>query len=981
MSLVLYYSTTLQVIPTTFSTTSIQKEEPHSKPNDGGGLQVLPADTQSVAAIKNCVEKEAFQACQKPTTYNSLGCVSGEADTIGQRGTSPTCVVSGPHRRASHHAISPLIPDSVINNHTTSSVGTALHGPMTSFCEEKALPLVHLPIHLTTFSTNRVKNSVGRTALDNETFCSVTTPSCKVVTVSSSGYASKSVAANTVPLLSHGLNEIVPNTEMRDQLNKISGHKVPKGSVNFDEPLLCSDTGIHSVTTNMSAQNGSKRVSSLLEQKILTDVLNICNESTPQENVKRLLDQHSAEYLSPLKPVKDELKAESKKWEVSSFEFPFVLDRSISNSGQSVGLVDRVTMPAQATGLGNTTSSQNFCPMKSTSICTPSPRRIASSNDIDVQRPDISQKSVKDDTVTKDNKALYKTPDKLEVSGSKFQPDVLPRSAVSVTKPHSYKPAHRQNVFNTKPEKGDCTTMILSPINKHQDASVVENKTSDTAMLLPPYKNVIIAAPPRNEGLLPLSEKNASGQVTESFSNHNLALSTGIYPNKVQAMLSSTKQDNVHNLLSSVRFYNDRECEEHTRRPSQSSTSIPYHVPAKPRYLPYPAIRTKPVQQVPLMGSNVRFVPKVTERQTQKPHCNTQSLNGKIQFASKQCSLLPKGQQIETTKSNSKKLLSEPARLSCSPETSSSKVKFTNNCAVKTKTSPSYNKERLLLELLQSNRTPFIPQHVSRTCSNGSSSVKQDLSSAQSTNAVTLSSQNSETSKRYVHLQPGNPAQDSMSKPKIPSVFDSAKAQTESADLPGKPSSAGKSDKESSWQTKCTIRPQIELSTSCQQYFNQLKKSPEVPTLRHQNSIYSIAKLTPHSERGTINLNESFYGFQFPFPSSSMKRQTTRQQVESGIDQPINRKTLTTQNKKENDSHKQHQKPLRLLYHHKKFINPQQQQEEQLGEKKSGSHIINTSVTKQHPQEVKAEQNAESELIDRRHSCSELQTHESSPSS
>lgn len=298
------------------------------------------------------------------------------------------------------------------------------------------------------------------------------------------------------------------------------------------------------------------------------------------------------------------------------------------------------------------------------------------------------------------------------------------------------------------------------------------------------------------------------------------------------------------------------------------------------------------------MGSNGRFAPPLTELQAPDPHVVAhipQFLNAEAKFARNQYFILPMRHQIETAKRSSRESDTELARISCLPGNSSGRDTFTANCLCCTKTHPSYDKERLLLQLLESNRASFIPQRTPRTYNNFPATDKQNLLSTRSGNPVTLSSHNSEIGNRYVNLQPQNHAKNRLKKPARPSLFDISNGKTDSVVLPGNPPSDVEGCKARSWGTTCSFTPQLELSSSCQRYLDQLKNSTGLPTLCQQNTFHLDSTPTPHLEREAINMNESLRAFPFS-PPGSLITQKNSQQNETCSEQQVNLKSPNAEN-------------------------------------------------------------------------------------
>ena len=288
----MWYFTTFQVLPTTAQTTSMQKK-PHVKPNNIGLVQALPADAcaPSLSPTHNFCKKDIFKTRELSNdviSYDSLTSVTDGAGSFHQRVKSTTTtVVTGLHQLASRDATSPRIPNRIPNTHTSPLGGLALNFPTMSICEEKAVSLGHLPAISTTSCTNRIKHSLETVA--NKGCCTVTTFSTKAVMVSSCNDSTKAIK-NTVPLLSHIVNEAVPITvtPMQDQPHIIRGLQIPKESNNLEESQHCSKAGIDQVFPTVFTHSGSRLTSPLLEQTTKSDS---CNECSPQRHGVRLVNQ------------------------------------------------------------------------------------------------------------------------------------------------------------------------------------------------------------------------------------------------------------------------------------------------------------------------------------------------------------------------------------------------------------------------------------------------------------------------------------------------------------------------------------------------------------------------------------------------------------------------------------------------------------------------------------------------------------------
>ncbi|KAL9955138.1 hypothetical protein ACROYT_G036424 [Oculina patagonica] len=598
-------------------------------------------------------------------------------------------------------------------------------------------------------------------------------------------------------------------------------------------------------------------------------------------------------------------------------------------SGQSVSLLDGIDMLAQAAGLGNTTAEPILRPERSSKTHTPSLGRTTPDESIKIHNQDLSQESLKNDAVGKVNTSDKITP---EAYCTKSQSIPLPEIFISLPdEPQKHKLALKQDVSTNGSLKVDYTSVLSKHVDGHHNWVKAKEKQFDKKELLKPHTNVKDLPFQQEERPTSRTQEDNSALVTKGFSNCDPRLAAAS-PNKIQTVTYHAKPEEGHNLPSTPRFYNNRDSQDHTLRQPETSTYVRTHVVSKPRYLPYPPIRPK-VQQTPFIpvSSNIQYVPKMNDRQSPKAGMPRliPPLNANAQSSrNSQCSLSPRWLQVEekSAKRSNEELLYQLPRLSGSPnhETSPSKVRLTSSSSANTNTSPSYNKESLLLQLLPSDRATYIPHYSASKNCGGSSRATQGFSNVQTMNAVNLPSMSSETSKRYVYLPPKRLVQNSMQNPRESPICSSGQTESGGIDLPGKPPlSVGESHRERSSQTRAcssssvslhtnsALTPQIELSYSCQQYLTQLRKSPLPFT--HENSIYTTAKLIPQSESRAIDRNNNSRQTSY----SSTKRQARQQE---GYDtKQVNPQAPSTQSKKESSYLSQHQRPSRVLYHHKKI--------------------------------------------------------------
>lgn len=971
-------------------------------------------------------------------TSDSLRSGSEAVGNTSVKGTPSSAARFEPQIRAPHNTITPSV-----ENQTTRPVDTGSHSPNTSLGNEETLPYVHLPNHFATLSnTPQAFDLSKKTTLYNGNFSSASAP-----TLSSNGNTSK-VTPSPVSLLCQVLDEILATSSNNfpDQftLNQQCGLVAPKVSKTFHKPLPRTAIEIPLPGKIPSESEGflHKQSSPPLKRKIPMNS-NTLNEKPHQGYTKTLLDQHGAKHLSPITPDRRASETESKHKEFLANSSNLKTDRQkktsplindetshykshtethlpnsqvqsnvtlpaassspvssisqsaksipvtssgspsvLGSSGQSIGLLDGIDMLAQAAGLENTTTDPILSPERSSKNHTPLMGRTTPDESIKIHNQDLSQESLKNDAVGKVN-----TSDKItsEAYCSKSQSIPLPKIFISLPdEPQRHKLALKKHVSNNSSLNVDYTSVLSKHVDGHHNLVKAKEKQFDKNELLKPHTNVNDLPFQHEKRPTLRTQEDNSVLVTKGFSYCYPRLAAAS-PNKIQTVTYHAKPEEGHNLLSTPKFYNNRECQDHTPRQPENSTCVRTHVVSKPRYLPYPPIRPK-VQQTPFIpvSSNIQYVPKMNDRQSPKPGMPrlTPPLNASAQSSqNSQCSLSPRWLQVEekSTKSSNEELLYQPPRFSGSPnhETSSSKVRLTSPCSTNTNTSSSYNKESLLLQLLPSDRAPYVSHYSASKYFGGSSRVTQGFSNVQPMNAVNLPSMSSETSKRYVYLPPKRLVQNSMQNPRESPIFNSGQTESGGIALPGKPPlSVGESHREGSWQTpvcssnsvslhkNSALNPQIELSDSCQQYLTQLRKSPLPFT--YGNSIYTTAKLIPQSESGAIDRNNnSKQTLKFPISYSSTKRQARQQ--DSYDTQQVNPQAPITQSKKESNYLPQHQRPNRVLYHHKKFTNPQQQQQEHLSEERPNSNHVNTSITQQMPQEIKTGLNTVLELSEKRH--------------
>lgn len=856
-----------------------------------------------------------------------------------------------------------------------------------------------------------------KTASDSGPFSSDSSPQHKATTSSSSGYTSK-LTPSPVTLLCQVLDDILATSknDLPDQftLTQQCGLVVPKVSKNLNESLPRSPKEIPFPRTILNASEGvlHKQSSPPLKRRIPMTLLGMSNEKYRQGDTKTLSAQHREEHLSSIKPDNNNnldleaFEAEIKQrkslgnsrnlendgheqrstWtnngtshyrpqtelhlthSQEQFNVPLLTAssspaRSVSHpaksipvttsgcpsvlgsSGESVSFLDGIDMLALAAGLKHTSTGPILCPEVSSKSHTPPLGRTTSVKSIKIHNQVLSQQDLNNHAIGKAN-----TPLKSPSDCSKSQSSPLQRIVISLPdEPHKHALALEQNVSTNGSLKGDGTSVVLKHIDVHREKHVNGHHNSINAELTKPHINIKDVSFQCDKRPTSHSKEDASALEAEGLSNCDPRLAA-VSPNRFQTVSYHANSD--------PRLNNNRECQEHTLKQPENTTCVRAHVVSKPRFVPYPPIRPK-VQQAPFIpvSSNIQYVTRMNERQLTKPVMPrlTPPLIFEGQSSpNSRYSPSPKWLQIQekTTKISNEELPYQPPKFS--PETSSTRVRLISPCSNNTNTSSSYNKETLLLQLLPSDRAPYIPRsNTAPTYTSDSSRVMRGFS--QTVNAVHVPNKSFETSRRYVYLPPKILVQNGMKSPKESSIYNNGQAKSEGIPLPSQPppSSAGESHREGSRQThvcssnskslhaNSAFKPQIELSQSCQRYLTQLRESP-LPWSK-ENSTYSTTKLKPQSESGAIDRkNCSKQSLKLPTPISPLERLAQRNQ-EGHDAQQVNSQASTTQSKNENNNLPQHQGLNRVLYHHKKFTNPQQLQQEHLGKKQSSSYHVNAS--------------------------------------
>ena len=895
-------------------------------------------------AIGNNTKDGASHSLQRAIatdTNYSLRLDSEAVDTTQQKDKAPPVVESEPKIRPPHNTIIPSVEHSITNDQTTKPGNTGSNCLIASIGQDTTLSSIYRPNQTQTLSKTPVQTRFmppTKTTLHNPVLSPVGTLHHKGSNVPSNVTTSSS-APNPVSLLCQVLDEIlassakgVPDQYTLNPLCRLEGPPLPK---NVHKPLTHTATGIMtSRTTPTGNEEVLRQHPSDKNRKISMTLSTTQTENTCQGDNKTLFAKHRASgYPSPIPLDQEASKVESKHRELlgstciveneikneksvlanngtcyykSHADTQLTVYRLQSNiaagtspvssnsqltksipenpsvlgsSGQSVGVLDGINMLAQAAGLGNKTTD----PQSSKNQAPPLGRTPGESNKIHIG--DLNQQGL--------NKHVLEG----HCVNSKSQPSQ--RSFISQPEePQRHKCVVRQHVSSKGPLKGHCTNVITRHVDEHQTSLKVKDQNVGKADWLNPPEHV-------NNRFLQHEERSTNPQkdnivpVNELFCNGNQEL-VSVSQNKYRTMSYHANSEEGNNSLSPTRIYNNRVCQEHAPRQTQNTTPARNHVISKPRYFPYPPIRPEE-QQTPFVAlrSKIQYVPKANERQSPKPDGFprlTPPLNGAE-------SRWPHVEDKPANNGN-KELFEQLSKLSCPPGASSSEVRLTASWSSSANTSSKYNKESLLLQLLHSDRVPYIPHYF-------------PTSDLRAVNAANLPSKSSETCKRYINLQPKRHVQSRIQNPEESSPCNSDKTKSEGITLPCKPElTVGKgSSNSASFHPTSTPNPRIELSQSCQRYITQLRSSPHQS---HEDSINATAKLLPYTESKSLDLNNSSQqGLKFPSPYSWMKRQATCQQESYDAHEMHLQKSLS-EHKKDNNNLPQYQRPL---YHHKKVAN------------------------------------------------------------
>ena len=879
---------------------------------------------------------------------NSLRFDSEAGDKTHQKDKIPPAVGSEPKIRPHHNTIIASVEHNN-NDQTTKSVSVGSSGPVASIGQETTRSSIYRPKQAQALFKIPVQTGFGsptKTTLHNPVLSPVVTLHHKGINIPSNDKTSNS-APNPVSLLCQVLDEILassaeepPNKYTLSSLCRI---ETPTLRKKVHKPFTHAATGI---MTPQKTPPGNEEVlckqhSSDQNRKISMKMSSTQTEKTSQADNKTLFAKHRAEgHLSPISLDQEASNVESKHRELlgsacivknerkkeaslltnngtsyymthadtqftncqpqsniatvvsrvnsnsqltkSIHENPLVL----GSSGQSVRALNGINTPAQAAGLNSKTTDSTLCPEKS-SKTPPQGGILGESYKIHIR--DLSHQGINNHV--------------LEGHCVNSKSQTSQTSFISQPKePQRHKFVLGQHVSSKGPLKGQCTNVITRHVDEQQKSLKVKNQKLDKTELLNPVEHVNSRSLQHEEPAAQ-SEQDNSVSVNERLCSGHQDLAS-VCQTKFKAMPYQANPGKGDNSLSPPRFYNSGEYPEHTLRQAQNTTLARNHVISKPRYLPYTPIRVDQHNPFVPIRSKTQYVTKVNERQSPKPvglPRLTSPLNGDA---------LGWPHVDETsTKSGYKEFSEQLPKFPCPPETSSTEARLNDPCSSSTNTSSTYNKEGLLLQLLQSDRVPYISHYF-------------PTSNLQTVNEANLLSKSSETCKRYVNLQPKRHVQNL----EEPSLCNSNKVKSEDKVLPRKSvlKDGEHSFNSTSFHSTSTTSPQIELSRPCLRYISKLRSSPH--QLSHYNSIEATTKLPPYAESESLDLNNSpKQGLKFPSPYSSMKRQETCQQ--EGYDpHKMHLQTSPSEHKKDTNNPRQFQRPHIVLYHHTKITSKRQQE-------------------------------------------------------
>ena len=842
----------------------------------------------------------------------------------------------------------------ISSDQTIKSVSTGSNVPIASIGQDTTLSFIYRPKQAQTLSKTPVQTAFRpptKPTLHNPVLSPVVTLHHKGTNIPSNGKTSNS-APNPVTLLCQVLEEIlassakdVPNQYTFSPLCRLED---PPPKNVLKQSLTHTATGIMTSQTTPAVNEEvlCKQQSSDENRRTSMKLSSTQTENTCQGDNKTLLAKHrAAEYLSTISLDQEVSQLGSKHSELlestcivenerkkeasfltnngtfhymahadtqsndcqpqsdvgvvaSPVSFNSQLAKSIAenpsvldHSEQSVGVLGGINMLAQAAGLGSKTTDPILCPKKS-SKTSPLGRTLGEGNKIHTR--DLSQQGL-------NNHALegYCVNSKSQPSHKSFisQPE----------EPQRHKCVVGQHVSSKGPLKGQYTNVITKYVDEHQKSLTLENQKLNKTELLNPPEHANSRSLQQEERATH-SQQDNSVSVNEHVCNGDQELAS-ISHRKFKAMPSRANHEEGDNSPSPPRFYNSRECQEHTMRKAQNTSVARNHIISNPRYLPYPPIRPKEEETLfAPVRPKIQYVPKVYEQQSPKP-------DGLPRITSPPSGDVSRWLHIEetSTKNGKMEFSDQLLNFSCPPKTSSSEIGLNVPCSSSTTTSSKYNEESLLLQLLHSDRVPYIPHYF-------------PMRDPQTVKAANFPSKSSETCKRYVYLQPKRNVQNSNQNLEEPFLSSSDKTKCESTALPCKPVlTVGEGSFScASLHPTCKSSPRIELSHSCQRYITQLRSFPH--QLSHNNSIYATAKPPPYTERESLDLkNNSQKGLEFSGPCSSMKRQENRPQ-EGYNAHEMHLQTSLSEHKTDNNDPPLYQRPHLVFNHHKKVFSKRQQE-------------------------------------------------------
>ena len=820
-----------------------------------------------------------------------------------------------PNIRPPHNITIPSVEQSITNDQTTKLVSRGSNGPIASIGQDTTLSSIYRPNHVQTLSKAPFQTGFeppAKSTIHSPVLSPIGTLHHKEINVPSNAKSSNS-APNPVSLLCQVLDEILTSSSkgIPDHgypLNPLCRLEAPALPRKVHKPLTHTVTGI---MTSRATPTGNEvflcKQHSDQNQKISMKLSTTQTEKTCQGDNKMSLAKHrAAAYHSPSSLDQEKSKLESSHKEL--FESSCIVENErkketplLANNGpcyykahadaqltscqlqtnivaaassnlqltksmpgnpeNSVGIQDDINMLAKAARLSSKTTDSILCAEKSSTNQIPPLVRTPDESK-KIHTGDLSQQGL-------NNHALegYFVSSKSQASQISF--------VSHPEEPQRHKCVVRKHISIKGLLKGDCTNVITRQVDGHQKPLKVKARNlGKTKQLNPPE------------------------HVNDRSLQHGDQELTSVSLNKFPTMPCHTDSEEGNNSLSPTRFYYSRECQEHTTKQAHNTTLARNHVISKHRYLPYPPIRPKE-QQTPFVSvrSKIQYVPKANEGQSPKPDGLSRQvppLNGGESRRS----------HLEEKTSGKKGLFDQLPKFLCPPETSLIEVRPTASFSSSANTSSKYNKESLLLQLLHSNREPYIPRYL-------------PTSDLRTVNAANLPSKSSKTCEQYVDLQPKRHVKSNVKNREESSLCTSDKTKNEGiTSLCNPPLTVGEgSFNSASFQTSA-LNPRIELSHLCQRYITQLRSSPRQSD---ENSMNATAKLLPYTKSKSLDLkNSSQQGLKFPSPYSSMKRQATCQQ--EGYDaHEMHLQTSFSEPKQDNNNLPHYQRPHPLLYHHKKL--------------------------------------------------------------